>query len=617
MITAWRIENFKSYSGSHDIALSWINVIAGANSSGKSTLIQSILALKQTLQFGPPDKSLLLNGPLVRLGSFSDVVTSGLEEKKISIGFDCYFSKEEVSSLKNETERNSILFFGSSNKDDYVQSISLNSIWTPSQVTDELTANQAILTPNLQSTYFGVTRSSSVLQTASLTQRASNGGAGRYDVALDLVSKKEVSDGKPEAEIVGAYADQFLPRYIAVKFNSSAKRANDIASYIFAGSFHFGSSSNYDEVTLPPSVVEAIAPWLASKNALSEELSSGGAVKVKAVKEAVKAEVDKLNFYPMLDIGLGVKRDTSVEKAQIATLSNTVAAILANEFAPEYIVEPVSSSNIREGAVLATALFKNAVKYLGPLRNPPRPVYQLEVVPNSTDVGFRGEHTAAVLDLNRSRRVSYVAPPNDNLENDYFSVARRKVATLHDAVVDWLSYLGVAENVETHDEGVFGNRLKVQTASGSSLHDLTNVGVGVSQVLPIVVMALLAPRSSLIVLEQPELHLHPKVQARLADFFIALAVDGKQTLSETHSEYLIDRLRLRVALSENDALLDSINIMFSQKSQIGTDLTAIELSEYGSVIEWPEDFFDQSHNDVGKILKAASAKRKRKAHKNA
>jgi len=616
MITAWRIENFKSYSGSHDIPLSWINVVAGANSSGKSTLIQSILALKQTLQFGPPDKSLLLNGPLVRLGSFSDVVTSGLEEKKISIGFDCNFSKEEASSLKKETEMNSIIFFGSSNKDDYVQSVSLNSIWTPSQATDELTANQAILTPNLQSTYFGVTRSSSVLQTVALTERTSNSGPGRYDVSLDLVSKNEVFDGKPEAEVVGAYADQFLPRYIAVKFNSSAKRANDIASYIFAGSFHFGSSSSYDEIALPKSVIDSVIPWLET-NKISTAGINVNDLKVKTLKDAVKTEVDKSNFYPMIDIGLGVKRDTTVEKAQIANLSNTVAAILASEFPPEYIVEPVSSSNIREGAALTTALFKNAVKYLGPLRNPPRPVYQLEVVPNSTDVGFRGEHTAAVLDLNRSRRVSYVSPPSDNLENDYFSVARKKVATLHDAVVDWLSYLGVAENVETQDEGVFGNRLKVQTASGSSLHDLTNVGVGVSQVLPIVVMALLAPKSSLIVLEQPELHLHPKVQARLADFFIALSVDGKQTLSETHSEYLIDRLRLRVALSENDALLDSINIMFSQKNQIGTNLTAIELSEYGSVIEWPEDFFDQSHNDVGKILKAASEKRKRKANKNA
>ncbi|MBY5738504.1 AAA family ATPase [Rhizobium leguminosarum] len=163
------------------------------------------------------------------------------------------------------------------------------------------------------------------------------------------------------------------------------------------------------------------------------------------------------------------------------------------------------------------------------------------------------------------------------------------------------------------DAGVFGNRMRVSVDDTEHLHDLTNVGVGVSQVLPIVVMALLAPRGSLLIFEQPELHLHPKVQARLADFFLALALDGKQTLLETHSEYLVDRLRLRIASAPSDNVRPLVNILFSEKKNGSSDLTPVEISEYGSILNWPKDFFEQSQQDVGKIVQAASRKRKSKS----
>ncbi len=83
-----------------------------------------------------------------------------------------------------------------------------------------------------------------------------------------------------------------------------------------------------------------------------------------------------------------------------------------------------------------------------------------------------------------------------------------------------MKYLDIADMVNTSDEGKFGYGLKVRVEGGAMPHDLTHVGVGVSQVLPIVVMCLLANRDTTIVLEQPELHLNPKVQTRLADFFL-------------------------------------------------------------------------------------------------
>src|SRR5580698_5246676 len=107
--------------------------------------------------------------------------------------------------------------------------------------------------------------------------------------------------------------------------------------------------------------------------------------------------------------------------------------------------------------------------------------------------------------------------------------------------------------------GKLGHELKVTTHGVERPHDLTNVGVGVSQVLPIVVMCLLAPVDSTMILEQPELHLHPAVQARLADFFLSIAKAGKQCIVETHSEYLINRLRLRSVQAMDDELSELVS----------------------------------------------------------
>ncbi len=65
-----------------------------------------------------------------------------------------------------------------------------------------------------------------------------------------------------------------------------------------------------------------------------------------------------------------------------------------------------------------------------------------------------------------------------------------------------------------------------------------NVGIGTSQVLPVLILGLISPQGTVVIYEQPELHLHPYSQSRLADFFIAMSKLGKQIIIETHSEYI-------------------------------------------------------------------------------
>jgi predicted ATPase len=123
------------------------------------------------------------------------------------------------------------------------------------------------------------------------------------------------------------------------------------------------------------------------------------------------------------------------------------------------------------------------------------------------------------------------------------------------------------------------------------------------------VQALLAPVDSVLIFEQPELHLHPKVQSVLGDFFLAMALMGKQCVVETHSEYLINRVRVRIVQSHADTVLSNVRIYFAAKEGAVTRFRPVKPNEYGAILDWPEGFFDQSELEAALLLKEQLKKR--------
>ena len=253
--------------------------------------------------------------------------------------------------------------------------------------------------------------------------------------------------------------------------------------------------------------------------------------------------------------------------------------------------------------------FKRNLKYLGPLRDEPKPVYQLSTTSDPRDVGFKGENTAAVLDIHKNTIIEYL--PTSNFKENGFLKKSQKV-TLTEAVADWLNYMGVAGNVKTFDKGKLGHELKVSTPGINSYHDLTHVGVGVSQVLPILVLSLISEPGSTLIFEQPELHLHPKVQTRLADFFVSQAILKKQCIVETHSEYLINRLRYQAVLSADDDLSKDILMYFVEKPELHSIFNKITVNKFGVIKEWPDGFFDESERIAASLLRASIQKKTQK-----
>jgi predicted ATPase len=116
------------------------------------------------------------------------------------------------------------------------------------------------------------------------------------------------------------------------------------------------------------------------------------------------------------------------------------------------------------------------------------------------------------------------------------------------------------------------------------------------------------PEGGLGLLEEPELHLNPAIQQKLGDFFLAVSKSDRQLLIETHSEYLVTRLRLRVA--EDIEVRNQFNFIFTEwDKETGTTYRAVHADSDGLIHDWPKGFFDQVGTDVRALLKIAAAKK--------
>lgn len=434
---------------------------------------------------------------------------------------------------------------------------------------------------------------------------------GDFQIAeIDKETEDEATEDRVAPRLVGAGAAHFLPDRVVVQYDRAATLAGLAAEALSEMLLTYKlRRQSVDAINLPTSVRAIIIHRLLAVGLTFEHAPAS--VQEFATTEAmtVAAAIDRLktfarranrdrNYFEGENLMRATLRDfrPDLTNAILATLRDNVDEGPAIEY-PLDIYRPVNA--IR-------ALFSDFTRYLGPLRDEPRPLYPLEALSEPTDVGYRGEHTAAVLELNKNRLVSFVDPKA--FETGLLP-AVGAAATLHDAVVTWLSYLGVAVDVQTSDKGKFGHEMQVLTGDVAKAHDLTNVGVGVSQVLPIVVMALLAPRSAVLIFEQPELHLHPKVQARLADFFLSLVVLGKQCVLETHSEHLLLRLRRRIAEFTERDLSELVRVYFVERLEGRSQYRPIEISRFGAIENWPQDFFDQGDEETERLILAAQRKR--------
>ncbi len=271
---------------------------------------------------------------------------------------------------------------------------------------------------------------------------------------------------------------------------------------------------------------------------------------------------------------------------------------------PDEVLAYFQNAGFTSELVLGLEHQLRRIKYLGPLRQRPRRTYSWSgVAPES--VGFDGRYAIPAILASQGRSVS--RGRNKRAESFLGITAR------------WLKELGLLDNFDPKALARASKQYEivVEAVSGDVETNLPDVGFGVSQVLPVIVECFYAGAESTIVIEQPELHLHPRVQAYLANLFveaIRTREDGKdrniQLLIESHSEHFIYRLQRLIA--EEVVNPADIALYFCRSAPHGSLIEPLELNEDGDIMNWPKDFFGDEMEDV-RVRLAAAAARARKA----
>jgi predicted ATPase len=235
--------------------------------------------------------------------------------------------------------------------------------------------------------------------------------------------------------------------------------------------------------------------------------------------------------------------------------------------------------------------------YLAAERLGPRDVLSVSAEePDDIGVGVRGEFTAQVLALRETRLVSARRTVREVLRHP--QVANPQLRHQAEAwASDIIRPLRITAQLSPH---VLASTIRFQEADRfADMIRPVNTGFGVSYALPIIVAGLLAGEGDIVLVENPEAHLHPGGQSRLGRFLARVAGGGVQVVVETHSDHLLNGARLAVA---SDSTLDSSAMIVHYFDHDGT--TPIHINRLGELDTWPEGFFDQIESDLGVLARA-------------
>ncbi|NQV34258.1 MAG: AAA family ATPase, partial [Phycisphaeraceae bacterium] len=520
MITKWKVFNFKSIREETELDLGPLTIFAGANSSGKSTFIQSILLIAQTLAHKVSSRSVVLNGAFTSLGQFDDLKSYGREIDQISIKCTCHplTNQEAYKAGRSQlTSRGSIYYGPLYNQ---LQEIACEMSFDadPSSPQRDLFQIQ----PRLFATQLScISRDEdNVDQTADISIHHSSIGISEiegvaatseiddqlraslaYAVELDENSLVEAKEQFRSAKAIGCVLRHFLPEKVVYMINTLEEDANKITAALQ----EIGPRSMLLRRGLGREILLSEEIIFVLREVLADTINFDRTFMPKHQQSSTfGSESETITLKEWYEQLRGLRLETRLKVEQVLReredLFERIYAAMktsTNELVETHaIVQYRLPRLISEATNYLNNFFGTSLKYLGPLRDAPKPLYPLAPAADPNDVGLRGEHTASILELHKNKKIQYI--PSTNFKNP---VIDRKIVTrtLEVAVIDWLQYLGVANSVQSRDQGKLGHELKVGIDNSGSTYDLTHVGVGVSQVLPILVMCLLSDMDSTLV----------------------------------------------------------------------------------------------------------------------
>jgi predicted ATPase len=564
MLNEFHITNFKSFGGPVSIPLKPITLIFGPNSSGKSSIFQSLLLLKQTMErVGEgTDTNLVTNGNLVDLGSFRDFISH--HDESLSFTFK--------ANLKAHSIEHAAM----------------------------------ILNPDRSDYVLGLHKHIQLLEEC----------VGMDSVGISISFSFDFESCKTLISYVDLYIGQDLKPLITYK------RTNwDQGAFSFEGNFSHEFWKKYWELfdsKNPEKLKEILKDEIrdlddphGTRQILRDWKSLSREVKEKLLKE-LKSKTESRLFPEFHDqvqrtASEGDSGEPLNEKSEFSsavdlyrilfecysigferifprTLNKSEIWDLADDNAAWDQSRDPSMFLISAGVFLEE--FLKGISYIGPLRNYPNRYYRY-TGENQNSVGMYGEMAPNML-LNNEELISKV-----NYELGKFGSGFELA-------------LSKLRDEESNINELFS--LKLYDKSTGSKANIRDVGFGLSQVLPIIVQSVMA-KNRTILIEQPELHLHPGLQAELGDMFIesALGEQENRFIIETHSEHLILRLLRRIRETANDELPegihpikpDQISVLYVQPTEKGSQVIQLPVDEEGEFLEeWPQGFFEEREEEL-------------------
>ncbi|MFM2060584.1 MAG: hypothetical protein RLZZ507_254 [Cyanobacteriota bacterium] len=256
----------------------------------------------------------------------------------------------------------------------------------------------------------------------------------------------------------------------------------------------------------------------------------------------------------------------------------------------------ISDFSIVDDKLYSSSLFTDKFHYLKAERIAPRNYFEMSdfQVKRHNQIGSQGEFTAHFLAINEFKKIPHHQLSHPSLKSE----------NLRNQVEAWLGEIspGTRIDIELHSAMDVVN-LQYSYEDNNSYRS-TNVGFGITYTLPIIVAILSASSDTLILLENPEAHLHPRGQSKMGELIALAASCGIQIILETHSDHVLNGIRKAVKYKKLEADKVQINYFerYLKKGQPTTEIITPRIYPDGGIDKWPDGFFDQAEKDLMELL---------------
>ena len=520
------IENFKSYVTKQCIDISDLSVLLGANSSGKSTALQALLAMKQTMECNSPDEELLLSGKYVALGDFDDVISDRTKE---------YFNFAIILEQTGDYES-------------AVEGDCFKISWCFKRGEDRISAVLDQLDITYENLNLSFKRAENGLYHMFIDDERSAFSAKIHNLLfVDYILHYDKDINNKAFELLNVVSKMVMPKKVITSPTDIPVAIEAIDDFYFQ---LFGKIQEAKADIRNESFKEDVKALASRLQALIDRYGDlvypGFAAIPRAMSNTVKIMILNMTMpilknYDNLE-KLIIEHEQIISEYEESSKKvedySEIYELGANIFNLFNVDDEKKDqyTQIKYALDFYASFYQNIISkifFVGPIRETPQGLYNIgfETIPKY--VGPTGAYFASVLLHENKKERNYILP------------AGNEICTLSDALAAWMVHLDIASSVYVDKRNSFGFSVSVENMERVK-SDIMNVGIGTSQVLPVLISVLLSEPGEILIFEQPELHLHPYSQSRLADMFTEFCRCGRKIILETHSEYFLLRLRYHI-----------------------------------------------------------------------